>query len=145
MANSSDENPHKGRTRAPEGHLRRTFVPHKRCCIDVCSRTKLPHTSFCSPTCGADGSEQFIRIVIFCSQCPSCKGLKPQPALVGTQCLHIELRLLCKSPGQLLGNTLVCVQDELINCLVSHGNGLHNLIAQLYDVTLVGRGIIHVR
>ena len=75
----------------------------------------------------------------------SGRGLNPHPALVGTQGLQVELGLLCKSPGQLLGNTQLCVQDELINCLVSHGNGLHNSIAQLYDVTLVGRGIIHVR
>ena len=65
-------------------------------------------------------------------------GFKSHPALVGTQGLQVQLELLCKSPGHLWGNTQVRVQDDLINCLVSQGNGLHSSIAQLDDVTLVG-------
>ena len=51
--------------------------------------------------------------------------------------LQVELGLLCKSPGQLLGNTQVHVQDDLTDPLVSQGNGLHDSIAQLDDITLV--------
>ena len=71
-----------------------------------------------------------------------CAGLllpgRASPSILACcAALQVELGLVCKSPGQLLGNTQVHVQDDLSDPLVSQGNGLHNSIAQLDDITLV--------